>query len=141
MDIKELRKQYPDEASCRSFFESIIWSSGRTCPHCESGKSWAIKGQSARDGLYECGSCGLQFTVTTKTPMHSTKLPLLTWLTTMYLIANSSKGISSVVLGACRTGAVACPQLLLNVVLGCANFIAPASSGVINSSQSRVLAC
>ena len=32
MDIKELRKQYPDEASCRLFFESIIWSSGRTCP-------------------------------------------------------------------------------------------------------------
>jgi len=99
MDIKELRKQYLDEASCRSFFESIIWLSGRTCPHCESGKSWAIKGQSARDGLYECGSCGLQFTVTTKTPMHSTKLPLLTWLAAMYLIANSSKGISSVVLG------------------------------------------
>jgi hypothetical protein len=31
--------------------------------------------------------------------MHSTKLPLLTWLTAMYLIANSSKGISSIVLG------------------------------------------
>jgi len=99
MDINELKKQYPDEASCRSFFESIIWASGRTCPHCGSPKSWAIKGQSARDGLYECGSCGLQFTITTKTPMHATKLPLLTWLTAMYLIANSSKGISSVVLG------------------------------------------
>lgn len=99
MDIKELKKQYPDEGSCRLFFESMIWSSGRICPHCQSVKSWAIKGQSARDGLYECGSCGLQFTVTTKTPMHSTKLPLLTWLTAMYLIANSSKGISSVVLG------------------------------------------
>ena len=98
MDLKTLRKQYPDEASCRSFFESVIWSQGRTCPHCGSAKSWTIvKGQ--RDGVYECASCGLQFTVTTKTPMHSTKLPLLTWLTAMYLIANSSKGISSVVLG------------------------------------------
>ena len=98
MDLNELKKLYPDEASCRSFFESIIWSSGRTCPHCGSVKSWSIKGESARYGLYECGRCGLQFTVTTKTPMHSTKLPLLTWLTGMYLIANSSKGISSVVL-------------------------------------------
>ena len=97
MDLKALKKQYPDEATCRSFFESVIWSQGRTCPHCGSVKSWTIKGQ--RDGLYECASCGLQFTVTTKTPMHSTKLPLLTWLTAMYLIANSSKGISSVVLG------------------------------------------
>ena len=97
MDLKALKKQYPDEATCRSFFESVIWSQGRTCPHCGSVKSWTIKGR--RDGLYECASCGLQFTVTTKTPMHSTKLPLLTWLTAMYLIGNSSKGISSVVLG------------------------------------------
>ena len=99
MTINELRKQYPDEASCRQFFESTIWANGRFCPHCGSEKSWCIKGNSVRAGLYECGGCGLQFTVTTKTPMHSTKLPLWTWLLAMYLIANSSKGISSVVLG------------------------------------------
>lgn len=99
MTINELRKQFPDEASCRLFFESMIWSSGRACPHCDCLKSWMIKGQSARKGLYECGKCGLQFTVTTKTPMHSTKLPLWTWLLSMYLIGSSSKGISSVVLG------------------------------------------
>jgi hypothetical protein len=40
-----------------------------------------------------------QFTVTTKTPLHSTKLPLWKWLQTMYYIVNSSKGISSLVLG------------------------------------------
>ena len=99
MDIKRLREHFPDEESCRSFFESIIWSSGRTCPHCSSDKSWGIKGESARDGLYECGKCGHQFTVPTKTPMHSTKLPLFSWLTAMYLMTSSSKGISSVVLG------------------------------------------
>jgi hypothetical protein len=36
--------------------------------------------------------------VTTKTALHSTKLPLSTWLLSMYLIANSSKGIASTVL-------------------------------------------
>lgn len=99
MTISELRKQFPDETSCRLFFESVIWASGRACPHCGSMKSWAIKGQSAREGLFECGSCELQFTVTTKTPMHSTKLSLWTWLVAMYLISSSSKGISSVILG------------------------------------------
>ena len=39
-----------------------------------------------------------QFTVTTKTPLHNTKLPLWKWLQAMYYIVNSSKGISSVVL-------------------------------------------
>jgi len=99
MDLDELRQLFPDEISCRLFFEAMIWSSGRACPHCGSIRSWAIQGQSARDGLFECGGCGLQFTVTTKTPMHSTKLPLWTWLMAMYLIASSSKGISSVILG------------------------------------------
>lgn len=99
MTITELRKQFPDEASCRQFFEMIIWASDRICPHCGHGNSWAIKGESARAGLYECAGCGLQFTVTTKTPMHSTKLPLWTWLLAMYLISSSSKGISSVILG------------------------------------------
>lgn len=44
MDLNELKKLYPDEASCRSFFESIIWSSGRTCPHCGNIKSWNQRG-------------------------------------------------------------------------------------------------
>ena len=37
--------------------------------------------------------------MTTKTPMHSTKLPLWKWLQGMYYIVCSSKGISSVILG------------------------------------------
>jgi len=39
-----------------------------------------------------------QFTVTTKTALHSTKLPLMYWLIAMYFMINSSKGISSVFL-------------------------------------------
>lgn len=98
MTINELRKQFPDEEACRRFFESVIWPSGRVCPHCGSAQSWAIRSKTAREGLYQCGGCHLQFTVTTKTPLHSTKLPLWTWLLAMYLMASSSKGISSVVL-------------------------------------------
>ena len=97
MDLKALKKQYLDEATCRG--RSLNLSSGpkgvpvHTVGVLNPGPS------KANVGLYECASCGLQFTVATKTPMHWTKLPLLTWLTAMYLIANSSKGISSVVLG------------------------------------------
>jgi hypothetical protein len=36
--------------------------------------------------------------VTTKTPMHSTKLPLWTWILAMYYMVHSSKGISSVIM-------------------------------------------
>ena len=98
MTINGLRKQFPDEEACRQFFESVIWASGRICPHCSHYESWEIKSKSARSGLYLCRGCRLQFTVTTKTPLHSTKLPLWTWLLAMYLMSISSKGISSIVL-------------------------------------------
>ena len=99
MNIDQLRKQFADEDACRSFFESILWKNGRSCPHCHCLKSYRLTGASVRRGVYECSYCKRQFTVTTKTPMHSTKLPLWKWLLAMYLMTDSSKGISSVYLG------------------------------------------
>ncbi len=98
MNTDQLREKFPDEDTCRNFFESIIWQNGRICPHCQCQRSYHISGDSARAGLYECAQCKRQFTVTTKTPMHSTKLSLWRWLLVMYYMVNSSKGISSVFL-------------------------------------------
>lgn len=52
----------------------------------------------ARPGLYQCssGDCRFQFTVTTHTPLHATKLPLSIWLKAMWLLLQSDKGLSSV---------------------------------------------
>ena len=98
MNIIEFRSMFPDEEICRQYLEIAIWPDGRRCPHCGDHKSWSISGPSSREGLYECAGCGKQFTVTTKTPLHSTKLPLRTWLMAMYFMINSSKGVSSVFL-------------------------------------------
>ncbi len=99
MNIEQLRERFSDENTCREFFESIIWHHGRRCPHCNCEKSYLLSGKSSRSGLYECGCCKRQFTVTTHTPMHSTKLPLWKWLQCMYFMVNSSKGVSSVFMG------------------------------------------
>ena len=58
------------------------------------------KRASSRPGLYECAHshCKRQFTVTTKTAIRSTKLPLWKWLLGIYYMINASKGISSVFL-------------------------------------------
>lgn len=98
MNINEFRNLFPDEEICRQYLEKVIWHQGRFCPHCGNLKSWLLSGPSSRKGLYECSGCGKQFTITTKTPLHSTKLPLRTWLMAMYFMVNSSKGISSVYL-------------------------------------------
>ena len=99
MNIDQLRDRFPNETECRKFFESIIWQKGRRCPHCGYDGSCKLRGASSRPGLYECYHCKRQFTVTTKTPLHSTKLPLWKWLQAMYYIISSSKGVSSVILG------------------------------------------
>lgn len=91
----------PTEKDARQFFEKLIWPEGAHCPHCGSFDVWRFrdKGRKSRDGLFECKHCCQQFTVTTKTPMHSTKLPLKVWLRAIYLILISSKGVSSIILG------------------------------------------
>ena len=98
MNTDQLRQRFPTEQACREFFEDVIWPEGRICPHCNSKKSISITGKTARAGLYQCSTCQRQFTVTTKTPMHSTKLCLWKWLLAMYYMVNSSKGVSSVFL-------------------------------------------
>ena len=96
MNTDQLRERFPNEEACRHFFESILWKHGRRCPHCDYEKTYHLCGETSRPGLYECGCCKHQFTVTTKTPMHSTKLKLWKWLLAMYYMVHSSKGVSSV---------------------------------------------
>lgn len=138
MNIDELREQIPDETSCRQFFEKLIWPQGRLCPHCQCTRSYALRGLSSRPGLYECGRCKRQFTVTTRTPMHSTKLPLWKWLLAIYYIVNSSKGLSSVFLGR-LIGVKQCTAWkmghAIRLMMGCFADQLPALSGIIEMDE------
>lgn len=96
--ITDIFRRLPSEQHARRFLEELIWPNGRFCPHCGSVETTELKGARTRRGLYQCRDCRCQFTVTTKTPMHSTKLDLRIWIAAMFLILTSSKGISSVAL-------------------------------------------
>ncbi len=101
--VTDMTEAFRDEERCRRLLESMIWPNGRICPACGFRHSIALAGRDmernrARPGLYQCsnGDCRFQFTVTTRTPLHSTKLPLSTWLKAMWLILQSDKGVSSI---------------------------------------------
>jgi transposase-like protein len=101
--VKDMVAAFSDEQQYRRLLEAMVWQNGRICPACGYKKSIAIAGrdmgrQRARPGLYQCssGDCRFQFTATTYTPLHSTKLPLSTWLKALWLILQSDKGLSSV---------------------------------------------
>ena len=100
--ITEMVSAFQDEERCRRLLEAMVWPLGRICPACGCRDSTALAGRDvgrrARPGLYQCSNreCRFQFTVTTRTPLHSTKLSLRVWLTGLWLILQSDKGISSV---------------------------------------------
>lgn len=94
--LEEFRRRVPDEKTARQLLEALVWPNERFCPRCRRTDTRVLRGR--RAGLYECRHCRLQFTATTRTPLHGTKLPIRLWLQAIYLTLMSSKGISSVVL-------------------------------------------
>lgn len=101
--VEDMVVTFKDEQHCRRLLEGMMWPDGRICPACGYKHSIAIAGRDmgkrrARPGLYQCssGDCWFQFTVTTHTPLHATKLALRVWLKAMWLILQSDKGLSSV---------------------------------------------
>lgn len=88
-------KQFPDDDSCWEHLERVRWPHGPVCPKCGGvGPTWKI----GRAHYHRCKSCGASFTVAFGTPLEGTHLPMRMWFTAIYLLAVSSKGLSSVAL-------------------------------------------
>ncbi|WP_448188617.1 IS1595 family transposase [Azospirillum sp. sgz301742] len=102
---EEMAVAFADEATCRRLLEALVWPHGRRCPKpdCGSFRSFALAdramGKTKRPGLYQCCQCGHQFTATSGTPLHATKLPIKKWMAGLWLTLQSDKGVSSVRLG------------------------------------------
>jgi transposase-like protein len=84
--------RYPDEETCRKFFEQIRFRDGEYCPHCGYTSIYRYK-----DGKrYRCAGCGQDFTIKTGTVFGESKIPLQKWFIAIYLLTTCKKGISSV---------------------------------------------
>ncbi len=87
---------FTDADKARAHLEQTRWPHGPVCPHCGVvNEATAIKGRSARAGLYQCNACRDQFTITVGTVFERSKVPLNKWLLATYLMASSKKGISA----------------------------------------------
>ncbi len=87
-----------DEDAARTFIESLRWPNGVGCVHCGSCKVYSItanKAKSVRKGLYKCGDCGGQFTVTVGTIFEDSRIPLNKWFHAIHLLCSSKKGMSA----------------------------------------------
>ena len=98
LNHKDIAKLIADEDFAREFIEFLRWPNGPVCPHCESVKVYAIAANSAkkvRKGLYKCGDCKKQFTVTVGTIFEDSRIPLNKWFHAIHLLCSSKKGFSS----------------------------------------------
>ena len=99
LNLIEIMEHFSTEHDAREYIESIRWPDGPICPHCGCiEKCYALKEnpeKKIRAGLYQCGECNGQFTVTVGTIFEKSKIPLNKWLIAWYLLCSSKKGFSA----------------------------------------------
>ena len=88
---------FTDETKAREWLEARVWPNGPVCPHCGSTGDdvTALNGKAHRPGVYQCNGCREQFTVTVKTVFERSKIPLSKWLSALFLLTASKKGVSA----------------------------------------------
>lgn len=88
---------FQDADLAREHIEASRWPDGPVCPHCGGfEKIYPLKPKGkVRKGLYKCGDCKGQFTVTVGTVFERSRIPLNKWLMAIHLMCSSKKGISS----------------------------------------------
>lgn len=101
-DADILAPHFQDESAARAFLEAKRWPDGAVCPHCGViGEAYRLRptidGQktAVRKGVWKCGGCREQFTVTVGTVMEDSHIPLNKWLLAFHLLCASKKGMSA----------------------------------------------
>lgn len=86
--LPEFVRRFPDDDACWEYLVASRWPDGVTC---EDGETvWFNE----KRKLFECPS-GHQFSVTSGTVMHRTKLPLHVWFWAAYLVTTNKVGMSA----------------------------------------------
>lgn len=101
--LTELAQAYGDETKARELLESWRWPNGPVCPHCHNAgektiSKLAAQGASRRGvrrGVYFCGACRRQFTVTVGTVLERSHVPLAKWLLALFVLCSSKKSVSA----------------------------------------------
>src|SRR5688572_5643102 len=93
LNLIKMAQEYSDTDKARELLESLRWPNGPVCPHCANdGKAKAIytltpnpeSKRPGRNGLYKCGACRKQFTVTVGTIFEDSHIPIGKWLMAIF---------------------------------------------------------
>jgi transposase-like protein len=102
-NLINLAQKYANEDTARALLESMLWPKGPVCPHCKNHtekpiyKLEADKKSNApvRNGVYKCGACREQFSVTVGTVFEGSHVSISKWVMAMFILCSSKKSISA----------------------------------------------
>ena len=88
--LLEFERRFATEEACVAYAEGIRWPDGFRCPGCDSDHAW----RTGR-GVWFCGRCRRQTSVTAGTVFEGTRKPLGLWFRAMWLVTSQKHGISA----------------------------------------------
>ncbi|MPY69258.1 MAG: hypothetical protein GEU92_04140 [Alphaproteobacteria bacterium] len=124
-----------DEDAARLMMERLRWPAVTICPHCMTlGASRRLNTTTGRAGLWRCGDCRRQFTVTVGTALSSTRIPLNLWVYSIHMLCSCNRGLSAGEIGAELGISYNSARALLNRIL---SVLDPSDEGTDTAGQGR----
>ncbi|MEI8334452.1 MAG: IS1595 family transposase [Chloroflexota bacterium] len=91
--LPQFQAVFPDHAACRAYLLERRWPDGFRCLACGHDAAWE-----RRVGRFLCRRCRVETSVTAGTVLHGSRLSLLTWFWSAYLLA-TTPGLNALTLG------------------------------------------
>lgn len=95
LSIIQLMNMFPTNDAAIEWLERARWGNSPACAHCGSTTKIRIAKSANKKWHRWCTKCSKYFTVTTKTIMHSSNIPVRLWLIAIYATMTARKGVSS----------------------------------------------
>jgi transposase-like protein len=89
--LEGARRVFSTSYKCGRYLRRLRWPRGVTCPRCGAQHPGYIRSRKT----WQCRVCRYQFSVTTGTIFHRSKIDLPRWFVAIWLMCNSPKGISA----------------------------------------------
>jgi len=90
LTLMDLEKRFRTDEACRAYLTTLRWPNGWVCPRCGGRQGLPI-----RRGLWRCGNCRHEASVTAGTIFQDSHLPLTTWFRAMWHVTSQKNGVSA----------------------------------------------
>lgn len=91
--LEEFIQMFPTDELCRKYMVNLRWGNFASCPYCGNERAYFI--EKGRRYLCADKDCKKKFSVTVKTLLESSQVPLDKWMVILFLYVKSSGRVTS----------------------------------------------